>query len=212
MGFDRNEVADLLVKCHRRCCICHRFCGVKMETDHIIPKAEDGEDTIDNAIPVCFECHAEIHAYNDKHPKGRKFTSEEIRGHKEQWLEICKTNPEVFTEPSKYEVGPIASLIDELDFNFNASKDLHGNFLCLLSEEQFRKAISAGAISILSDEVKQPIIEAYIQINKANQAIGIYSQNKHGSLRDHSKGEARKAHELILDAKNRLTNFLRSEE
>jgi hypothetical protein len=145
MGFDRNEVAELLVKCHRRCCICHRFCGVKMETDHITPKAEGGKDEIENAIPVCFECHAEIHAYNDKHPKGRKFTPEEIRGHKEQWLKVCETRPEVFTEPSKYEVGPITALIDELDYNAHASTELYGNFVCSFRDEQFRKAISAGA-------------------------------------------------------------------
>jgi 5-methylcytosine-specific restriction endonuclease McrA len=31
-----------------------------METDHIIPKEDGGSDDIDNAIPVCLECHAEI--------------------------------------------------------------------------------------------------------------------------------------------------------
>ena len=31
-----------------------------METDHIVQAADGGLDTIDNAIPVCFECHAEI--------------------------------------------------------------------------------------------------------------------------------------------------------
>src|SRR4051794_29377874 len=94
-GFVRKDVAVLLAQCHRRCCICHRFCGVKIETDHIVPHADGGADTIDNAIPVCFECHAEIHSYNDKHPRGRKFTSEELRYHKEQWLKICATQPDI---------------------------------------------------------------------------------------------------------------------
>ena len=78
MAFDRDQVADLLVQCHRRCCICHRFCGFKMETDHITPPNEGGTDDIDNALPVCFECHAEIHCYNTDHPRGRKFTAEEL--------------------------------------------------------------------------------------------------------------------------------------
>lgn len=73
MAFERDEVSDLLARCHRRCCVCHRFCGVKMETDHIIPTEDGGDDSIENAIPVCFECHAEIHSYNDSHPRGRKF-------------------------------------------------------------------------------------------------------------------------------------------
>ena len=52
MAFDRNEVAGLLAACHRRCCICHRFCGVKIETDHIRPAVDGGDDSIANAIPV----------------------------------------------------------------------------------------------------------------------------------------------------------------
>jgi HNH endonuclease len=53
--FPQNDVDDLLVQCHRRCCICHRFCGVKIELDHIIPQSEPASnDDISNAIPVCF--------------------------------------------------------------------------------------------------------------------------------------------------------------
>jgi hypothetical protein len=81
--FPCKDVEILLAACHRRCCICHRFCGVKIETDHIEQAAEGDSDKIENAIPVCFECHAEIHSYNDKHPRGRKFTPDELRHHKE---------------------------------------------------------------------------------------------------------------------------------
>jgi hypothetical protein len=94
-------------------CICHRFCSVKIETDHILPAAEAGPDTIDNAIPVCFECHAEIHGYNDKHPRGRKFTPDELRHHKKQWLELCKTKPEMLLQATREAgVGPFQALID----------------------------------------------------------------------------------------------------
>src|SRR5438045_7389586 len=79
--FPQEKAEELLAKCHRRCCICHRFCGVKMELDHMHPVAEGGVSEIENAIPVCFECHAEIHAYNDKHRRGRKFQPSELRRH-----------------------------------------------------------------------------------------------------------------------------------
>ena len=78
MTFPRDQVSELLARRHRRCCVCHRFCGVKIETDHIKPKEQGGGDSIENAIPVCFECHAEIHSYNDKHPRGRKFLPEDL--------------------------------------------------------------------------------------------------------------------------------------
>jgi HNH endonuclease len=98
----------LLCRCHRRCCICHRFCRVKIETDHMVPTEDGGDDTIDNAIPVCFECHAEIHTYNDKHPRGRKFRPNELRLHKEQWLRICDQHPEALIGAVRTaDVGPL---------------------------------------------------------------------------------------------------------
>ena len=135
------KVKRLLAECHRRCCICNRFCGVKIEIDHIIPKSEGGDDTIENLIPVCFECHADIHSYNTKHPRGRKFTTEELKLHKEQWLEICKTKPEIFvTAIRDTDVGPLQSLIDELEFNLIAldSENFYRTPSCMLIEEQFQ--------------------------------------------------------------------------
>ncbi|MFL5327559.1 MAG: HNH endonuclease [Gemmataceae bacterium] len=67
--FLQKDADKLLIQCHRRCCICHRFCGSKMELDHMLPKEQGGDNTIENAIALCFECHAEVHAYNDKHPR-----------------------------------------------------------------------------------------------------------------------------------------------
>src|SRR5262245_8939955 len=120
MPFNRAEVAALLAACHRRCCICHRHCGVKIETDHIRPTSDGGDDSIANAIPVCFDCHAEIHSYNDQHPRGRKFTPEELTRHKEQWLKLCAEQPAVaFLHPreSDGEVGPLQALVDEIEYN-----------------------------------------------------------------------------------------------
>jgi len=164
--FNRDEVAELLVSCHRRCCICHRFCGVKMETDHIVPSDEDGTDKINNAIPVCLECHAEIHCYNTAHPRGRKFTAEELRQHKEQWLGICKNNPEIFAQalPTS-EVGPLNSLVDELEYNLEAC-EREGS---VLSVQQFNEAIRRGAISFLEPDLKKTINIAYVKINQLNQ-------------------------------------------
>lgn len=69
MVFSNTVVERLLVACHRRCCICHKFCGNKIEIHHIIPQAQDGPDTRENGIPLCFDCHAEVEAYNIQHPR-----------------------------------------------------------------------------------------------------------------------------------------------
>jgi len=164
--FNRDEVADLLAKCHRRCCICHRFCGFKMETDHIKPINEGGTDEIDNAIPVCLECHAEIHCYNPTHPRGRKFTEFELMEHKKQWLSICENKPEIFAQaPTPSEVGSLNSLVDELEYNLEACECSES----LLSVEQFNEAMRRGAISFLEPSLKNTINSSYAKINQLNQ-------------------------------------------
>src|SRR4030042_25477 len=212
--FNRDEVAELLVSCHRRCCICHRFCGVKMETDHIVPNDEDGTDKIENAIPVCLECHAEIHCYNTAHPRGRKFTAEELRQHKEQWLGICKNNPEIFAQalPTS-EVGPLNSLVDELEYNLEAC-EREGS---VLSVQQFNEAIRRGAISFLEPDLKKTINIAYVKINHLNQ---LYDSFTHDDLierkslsykRNHIKKVAPETKEAIQKGYKELLEFLQKD-
>ena len=172
MAFDRDQVADLLAKCHRRCCICHRFCGFKMETDHIKPTGEGGKDDIDNALPVCFECHSEIHCYNTDHPRGRRFTERELRTHKEQWLKICENNPEIFSQPfQSSDAGPLNSLIDEMEYNLIACECLGSS----LSVSQFDEALRRGAISLLEPDLKDKINLAYSKTNHLNQLFYAFS-------------------------------------
>lgn len=214
--FPRQAVDELLKACHRRCCVCHRFCGVKIETDHIVP---GGPDTIDNAIPVCFECHAEIHSYNDKHPRGRKFRPEELRGHKEQWLEICTRRPEIFISASwDVDVGPLQALIDELEFNTVVADYSDPRTQgCLFQDKQFQRAIQQGAIATLLEELKSSILDAYVAMGAANQRISSVSAQQKGS---NSWAEAvndagdkiRKAKPRVEKAKDVLLNFLGSEE
>ncbi len=173
MPFKRDEVSALLVRCHRRCCICHRFCGVKIETDHIVPVEEGGGNDIENAIPVCFECHAEIHSYNDKHPRGRKFTSGELQSHRDQWLRICAEHPETLIGAIRNaDVGPLQALIDELEFNATVATENHfERDGCKFQEKQFLRAIHEGAIAMLKDSIKRPLLEAYREMGAANTAL-----------------------------------------
>jgi len=143
-----------------------------METDHIIPKDDEGTDEIENAIPVCFECHAEIHCYNLKHPRGRMFTPAELRGHKTQWLDICASKPEVFTEASRnVDVGPLQAILDELDHNLIASRTPVEQRGWLFKEEQFPRAVREGVIAMLDDGLRTAISEAYVAISLANERV-----------------------------------------
>ncbi|AXV36809.1 MAG: hypothetical protein CIT01_00645 [Methanobacterium sp. BRmetb2] len=101
MGFSREVKENLLVACHRRCCICHKSTGIKIEVHHIIPTSKGGPDTEENGIPLCFDCHAEVCAYNPNHPKGNKFSHSELRRHKEQWFKICQNGLYPLNKPSQ---------------------------------------------------------------------------------------------------------------
>ena len=45
MPFNEKTKEDAMIACGRHCCICHKFCGNKMEVHHITPQKDDGEDT-----------------------------------------------------------------------------------------------------------------------------------------------------------------------
>jgi len=214
MAFDRDQVADLLAKCHRRCCICHRFCGFKMETDHIKPTGEGGKDDIDNALPVCFECHSEIHCYNTDHPRGRRFTERELRTHKEQWLKICENNPGIFSQPfqSSY-AGPLNSLIDELEYNIKACECLGSS----LSISQFDEALRRGAISLLEPDLKDKINSAYSETSRLNQLFYAFlneSQKEsllYGYNRKEIKEKTPTTIAAIKEAHDSLLSFLQKD-
>ena len=167
MGFNQVDVDNLLVACHRRCCICHRYCGFRMEVDHIVPKAEDGTDEYDNAIAGCFDCHAEIHHYNPDHPKGRRFRPNELKAHRDQWLAFCNANPEALAgSVPPAEGGAIERLLNELMFNeYLASL---GKTAIVFEVSQFRRAIGDGMFSWLKSEQVLAIYRAYALISEIN--------------------------------------------
>ena len=94
MPFSREIADEALVACARRCCICRKFCGTRMQLHHILQEADGGSDTLDNCIPLCLNCHEEVGSYNPKHPIGRKFSSDELKQHRDVWFDFVRRHPE----------------------------------------------------------------------------------------------------------------------
>jgi HNH endonuclease len=217
MAFNRDAVARLLVECHRRCCICHRFCGFKMETDHMNPTAEGGSDDIDNAIPVCFECHAEIHLYNPALPRGRRYTAAELRSHKEQWIETCRTSAHFLASvPSRVDVGPLQGMVDELEFNEAVVARPERDLGCPLESARFADCLANGAISLMADDLKAKIYGAYAAIKYADtviRAVAGYSPHStgHGDAFNRALTAVRQAAPEIGGALQALRAYLRNE-
>lgn len=81
--FNEEQKVKVLLWCARHCCLCGKHCGVAIEVAHI----EKGSNDIDNAIPLCFQCHAEVGHYNRSHPRGRKYKNRELRARRDQVYE-----------------------------------------------------------------------------------------------------------------------------
>lgn len=87
MGFSKKVSDQALRASGRNCCLCKRFCGTNIETHHIIPSAEGGDNSFDNCIPLCFGCHAIVGGYNPQHPMGRKMQPDELKWMRDQLYE-----------------------------------------------------------------------------------------------------------------------------
>lgn len=91
MGFPDAVRTKVLVRCARICCLCFKQCGTKMEVHHIKQKAHGGDDTESNALPVCFDCHAEVGGYNADHPKGTKYKPVELVSRRDSLYQLVES-------------------------------------------------------------------------------------------------------------------------
>lgn len=161
LGFPQEVSDAALIACGRRCCICHIFCGTKMELHHIKQAADGGEDTFENCIPLCFNCHSEMGKADPKHPKGKRYTEDELRGHRDNWYEkvkngsflrpadVCDSDRRLFSEicatfdknisyllsSSNVSGRHLSHQFDALAFLFEKAKDPFFEFLDLSLEE-----------------------------------------------------------------------------
>ena len=86
----------------RQCCVCHNFGGRDVEVHHIKPEADGGPNTLANAIVLCFKCHSEAGHYNSRHPKGSKYSPQELLRHRDAWWAYCDSNFEPSLRPDGY--------------------------------------------------------------------------------------------------------------
>lgn len=87
MAFSDDVRNKVLLWSDRHCCLCKKACGINIEVHHLVPEEQEGGDDIDNAIPLCFDCHGSVQHYNPKHPKGNKYKPDELKKRREQVYE-----------------------------------------------------------------------------------------------------------------------------
>ena len=171
MAFPEAGVAQLLADCKRHCCVCWRWCGAKIHLHHIIPRTQEGSDEIENAIPVCLDCHAEIESRGNM---GRQFSQAELREHKRRWLEICREQPAaiISTNRASGPTGPLEALLGELDYNsILLTGDDHRNDYATLVVAQFDRATASNALSSLDTVLREKIYRTYKIITEISDLI-----------------------------------------
>nr|MDO8098251.1 HNH endonuclease signature motif containing protein [Candidatus Njordarchaeota archaeon] len=101
--FSENVKLKCLLWSYRHCCLCGKQCGTDIEIAHI-DRSQPAGDNIDNAIPLCYNCHAEIGRYNEDHPMGNKYRPEELKARREQ---IYETHTRHLVPPIHFELAQI---------------------------------------------------------------------------------------------------------
>jgi len=109
--FSEDVKTKVLLWCDRHCCLCEKACGTDIEVAHIAP---EGGNDIDNAIPLCYDCHAKIGRYNEEHPRGNKFKPGELKARREQ----------IYERYTRHLVPPIHFYLDQRIMNSTESRKL----------------------------------------------------------------------------------------
>lgn len=126
MGFARDIKEEALVRSGRRCCVCREFKAVGIEIHHIEPEAQSGDNSLDNAIALCFDCHCAAGHYNPDHPRGSKFSPRELRRHRDRhWSDVEQGR--ISTAPKVVVTGLNVRHVICLS-EFEAKKVLSGTF------------------------------------------------------------------------------------
>ena len=94
MPFAHSVRDEVLMRSHRRGCVCHEFAGRSVNVHHIIQEADGGPNTIENAVCLCLRCHAEAGHFNPRHPLGTKYSPDGLRAHRDQWWQYCLNHPD----------------------------------------------------------------------------------------------------------------------
>jgi hypothetical protein len=101
--FSEEDKIRILLWCDRHCCLCGRTCGTNIVIHHIEQEGENLSD-IDNAIPLCPNCHGRILSYSHGHPVGTAYKIKEIKARRDQIYERYTRN---LVPPIHFEVTQI---------------------------------------------------------------------------------------------------------
>ena len=112
MPFPAVVRLEALIACQRQCCLCNERKHTRMQCHHIIQEADGGPDTFENCIPLCPDCHAEVQAFNPRHPfGGTPYHPSELKRRRDDWYAAVGERSKALAadlhrSPLRYPVSP----------------------------------------------------------------------------------------------------------
>lgn len=183
MSFSESLKVKIRKRASFSCCFCHK--KSYLEIHHIIPQAEGGKDTEDNAAPLCPSCHA-THGAN---PQMRK----QIREMRDDWYEIVAefrvsiTKP-IFSIPiefsdflpnlaSKEDIERIA--VRNESYVLGASQSSLGHSYYSFAREEFiHPLIVRELLGWISDSAETTVGVDLASSNRSNRFYGEFEVNE----------------------------------
>jgi hypothetical protein len=101
MGFRPQDVEQLLARTGRMCAICKR--RHRVQVHHITPVSEGGSDDIDNGIPLCPNCHDEVHSPYAPGRITRAYSESELRSHLAETIRLARREADAAPGTSTWE-------------------------------------------------------------------------------------------------------------
>lgn len=162
MPFSPKTKTEMFIRCGRICCLCLKQCGTNMEAAHIVDEAKDGPNDAENGIPVCFDCHQEIGAYNEKHPRGNKLRPKELVARRDRIYALVESgviHAQIIAErarSSHHSSGPHPKLAHSRPPKPSAEAKL---FLQMLLSAQGPPVAATRKLTLLNDTARAYVLD-----------------------------------------------------
>jgi len=150
LSFKDEDKIKVLLWCDRHCCLCGKPCGTNIIVHHIEQKGENLTD-INNAIPLCLNCHGKIKNYNPQHPVGTAYKIKEIKARRDQIYEKYTRHlvPPIHFEMTQI-IGDNPALIRKFpNVGFNLSH--LGDFLPVRVRVEVKHILDGKDLGIMKD-------------------------------------------------------------
>ncbi len=86
--FSEKDKIKVLLWSERHCCLCDKQCDTNIVVHHIRQEGKPEElSNIENAIPLCYDCHGRIKSYSLAHRVGTSYRIDEVKARREQIYE-----------------------------------------------------------------------------------------------------------------------------